>query len=195
MKLIENRNLTIYDDGFQRKCKEAIISQFGTAIEFMTKFSPKKQIYVSKNPDKVYSGTNAPSLIRAVYAYGYEVIANMLVTHLAEIIKAERDDKKMPPDELLRISYDILNDPQFRTLRITEFMLFITQYRTGMFGEVYGSVTSFSICSALRKFMKKREFELSKIKKEECTDTSETITLEEYCRRTGKSKKEIFPFL
>ena len=195
MKLIENRNLTIYDDGFQRKCKEAIISQFGTAIEFMKKFSPKKQILVARNPDKVYSGTNAPSLIRAVYAYGYEVIANMLVTHLSEIIKAERDDKKMPVDELLRISYDILNDPQFRTLKITEIMLFITQYRTGMFGEVYGSVTSFSICSALRKFIKKREFELSKMKKEECTDTSDAITLEEYCRRTGKSRKEIFPFL
>lgn len=168
----------------------AIIREFGTESDFLAKFNPDRQKTVALEAEMVFASQHIPSLVRCTYAYGESTMAGWISNQLRTIVSMLPNDKRMDVKELERIGYDILSDPQFRVLRLTEIMLFVSQFRTGRFGKVYGTLTTLDICTALREFCKFRDAELLKIEKQKERYEREqhdktAITWEQFCDIKG----------
>lgn len=171
-----------------------VVVRFGNAHEFLSKFNPDRQVEVAKNPDAVFLGSKSPTLGMAADAYGYDIAVNLIELQLSRAVCAFPESKRVSVEELHRISCDILNSGNFKHIKVTEFMLFVSMLRSGELGEVYGALNTFSICAALRKFLQRKEERLALLqrqaermerKKEYERREKESITWEEFCKRTG----------
>lgn len=165
------------------------------ANTFLATYNPDMQSAVAQAPMRVFAD-NAPALVQALHSYGRTTMVSWLTLQLARIAQGFPADRRPNAYELNLMSEDILNEPQFRTLKVTEIMLFLSQYRTGKFGKVYGYLNSINLCVALREFLEYKSDSMDRIESrkrqaEREKHEAEAITYEEYCRRTGLPEQPI----
>lgn len=170
---------------------QAVLDKFGDQFQFGERFNPSLQnTYARKYHDRCFVGT-APSLLLVSDAYGENVCKGWLMLQIKDInLAAGGSDptKKMTTYQIEDTAETIMTN--YPALKVTEFMLFCSQFKGGKYGKFYGAVDSMVITEALSKFMEYRLQEIQRIQREMAKAKSEaerearkhekTMSLDEY---------------
>lgn len=154
-------------------------------------FNPSKQNeYARKYHDRCFIGT-APSLLLVIDAYGENVCKGWLMLQLKEVnLAAGGNDpaKKMTAMQMENAAETIMAN--YPALKVSELMLFFSQFKAGMYGRFYGAADAMVITEAISKFMEYRQQELTRITREldkarseaerEARKQMRTMSLDEY---------------
>ena len=129
--------------------------------------------------------------------FGYEFAISLLMPLIKNIVMSSNLQKTMDDVQIRSICYNIITDEMYRTLKITEFILFTNWFISQHDEETkfYGTVSPLVISRSLGKFIgyrnniiSKRE-EAEKMKKVEESRTG-GISYEEWLKRSGKKTEE-----
>ena len=131
----------------------ACIEKYGNRQKFMETFNPDCQQLTTMSERKTYCGT-APALSVVRAAYGNGTAKSWLVIQIEDLSKFAGVRDKMNTRQLEQIAEVILSNWYY--LKVTEFMLFINQFKAGRYGRFYGVVDAMAITEALQKFCAER---------------------------------------
>lgn len=129
--------------------------------------------------------------------FGFEFAISILTPLIRNIIDSSNMPKTMDDIQIRSLCYNIITDEMYRTLKITEFILFTNWFISQHDEETkfYGTVSPLVISRSLGKFIgyrnniiSKRE-EAEKMKKVEESRTG-GISYEEWLKRSGKKAEE-----
>ena len=158
------------------------LSAYGNRKNFELTFAPNKQRVFCLHPERCYFG-KAPTLQAVGLAYGGESLAAWLTIQLAELAEYCNCREKMSTHQLEECAYSIMRTSAH--LKVTEIMLFFSQFKDGVFGRFYGSVDPLIITEALREFRRERNNMYSRHENELRQKQNESakanaVTYEEY---------------
>lgn len=168
----------------------AIRDRWGGFEKFATVFNPGMQDALARNPRKAFANERVPSISRSEAAYGYGNMLGWLTLQLSTLGEVMPEGKRMETGMLRSVASDLLCNPAFRTLNVAEAMLFLKEFRMGMFGKVYGALTGIDLNVALQQFCAKRRAAIDKIEREREREERErhdreAMTWEQYCAVKG----------
>lgn len=164
----------------QRKHSEAdlaIITRYGDGKKFAETFNPDLQRACAENIERSFSG-DAPTIASLRSAYSTEQVRVWILAQLENLNAYAGTKNKMNPDQMMMLS-DIIMVEYFY-FKASELLLFFYQFKTGKYGELYGSVDPLRISSALIEFAAYRSdmiFRIEQKQKEE--------------QRSGQHKKNV----
>lgn len=148
----------------QQKSQEELIEKtleikrkFGeTYILFAERFNPSIQAKLLQiKADYVYCyNTQYPTLASASLAYTHEGIINWLKIQFNNLNDFVGVREKMTTEQIIEVATLFCFDCYF--LNIAETALFFLKFKTGQFGEFYGSVDPLKIMSAKNQFLNER---------------------------------------
>lgn len=127
--------------------------RYGDAAKFLEVFNPDAQALCTVDERRTYCGS-APALSVVRAAYGTPVAKSWLYVQLNDLGEFAGVRDKMSTRQLEQLAEVILN--QWYYLRVTEFMLFLQQYKAGRYGRFYGAVDAMAITESLGKFCEER---------------------------------------
>lgn len=172
----------------------AIHEKFGDGQKFAETFNPDLQITCAANIERTFVG-NAPSIASLRSAYPSEQVRVWILAQLENINIYAGTKNKMTPDQMMMLS-DIIMTEYFY-LKASELLLFFFQFKSGKFGELYGSVDPLRVSSALIEFVAYRRDMIFRIeqkqqeeqkRKDEEMRNKTAITWEEYQKRKSDRK-------
>ena len=142
--------------------------EIGDIEKFMLRFNPE----IQKKLLKVGAGHvecmsyNYPTLEQSATIWGDEGIQLWILVQLEDLNNFCGVKDKMTPAQLKDLSAIILY--QYGVMKISEFALFLINFKSGKYGQFYGSVDPLIITNALNEFMTDRvvEFQISERKQE-----------------------------
>lgn len=162
-----------------------IRQRYGTADEILKTFSPSRQSEFAKARDKCLTG-HAPSVARLARAYGHNIAVAWLELQLVEVGET-CGARKQDVAQLQSTAEALICE--YGYLKMTEWMLFFSKLKIGVFGSFYGAVDSMRIGECLKEFLTWRSGELARIererreaerRKEEERESRETLTYDEW---------------
>lgn len=172
-----------------------VIQKFGDAKSFAEKFNPDLQKHCAANIERAFKG-DAPSINQLMQSYRDEQVRAWIMIQLEDLNSFSGTKNKMNPRQMMMICDIILTE--YLYLKASELLLFFFQFKSGIYGELYGSVDPLRLTSALVEFSTYRRAELfkidSKLKEEErekkkVEHSKKAITREEYLRRKKSDLK------
>lgn len=168
----------------------AIRDRWGCFEKFATVFNPGVQDALARNPHKVFASERIPTVSRSEAAYGYGNMLGWLTLQLSTLGEVMPEGKRMETGMLRSVASDLLCNPAFRTLNVAEAMLFLKEFRMGLYGKAYGAVTGMDLNAALQQFCAKRRAAIDKIERERDREERErhdreAVTWEQYCAMKG----------
>ena len=180
---------------------QAVIDRYGTALQFGKTFNPSMQNeYARKYHDRCFIG-HAPSLNLVIDAYGDDVCKGWLMLQLKNVNLAaggSDPNKKMTPEQIADTAETIMAN--YPALKVSELMLFFSQFKAGKYGRFYGAIDSMVITEALSKFLEYRQQEMVRITREmdkakaeaarEARRHEKTMSLDEYLAQHGDKLTE-----
>lgn len=117
---------------------QKVVSDFGVNI----------QQYISMHEDEAIM-SNTPRISSFVKVYGLNKIAAIIRVHLLSL-EAYSGVKKASEVAMNKLSRVIATKYDF--LKLTEFILFITEFEAGRYGSFYGMFDPILFCSKLNEF-------------------------------------------
>ena len=178
----------------QTEADLAIINKYGDWKKFAKQFNPDLQKHCAENIERSFSGS-APTVASLVSAYSNEQVRVWILAQLENLNIYAGTKNKMNPDQMMMLS-DIVMTEYFY-LKASELLLFFFQFKSGKYGELYGSVDPLRVSSALVEFTAYRRemiFRIEQKQKEEQKRKDEeirnkvAITWEEYQKRKSDRK-------
>lgn len=172
--------------------KNDIIKRYGNAAQFAITFNPDLQIKCAQNIERTFTG-NAPTIGALKTAYSENQVRVWVLAQLENLNSFSGAKNKMNPQQMMMLSDIILTD--YFYLKASELLLFFHQFKSGKYGELYGSVDPLRVSNALLEFAEYRREELFRIESaiererrrvEEEQRFANALTYEEWQAKTGK---------
>jgi hypothetical protein len=149
----------------QEKWAVEIRKKFGSPEQIVSRFNVSVQSKCELNLRATYTGI-APTLIRFRLTYGTDVAEAWLMAHIMSLFaydKLHLNDEKMIGYTESIASNILVN---YGYLKLTEFMLFCSRFKSGRYGKPYGVLSGREIGNAINLFLRERYVELERIENE-----------------------------
>lgn len=165
-----------------------IIHRYGDLAAFVRHFDINKSVNPRHYPELIASD-RYPTLTHINMAYGPTTAVNIISVWLADLeTRLGKSVGVLTLDQRVKLATDMVT--HFGHLRITEFIIFFNEYRTGTYGHPYGSLDSITLCNALRQYMRERDtlitqYEQQQREKEQALERKNNppVSWDEYKRR------------
>lgn len=170
----------------QRKTT-AVLAKYGTRENFLQVLNPSTQVLAARNPERAFFG-KAPTLGVLKKTYGENAATMWLLPQLYDLCEYT-GAKKMDAQQATMLAEVIAQEYGF--LKVSELLMFFFRFKAGAYGRFYGAVDPLVITSALKEFMREREWayqqheaELQEQERKE-QDKIPRSTWEEYAAKRG----------
>lgn len=160
-----------------------MISRYGDRTKLLTLFNPDLQMKICKDSQLCFFG-DAPLLSELNMAYGEMTATMWLVPQLHNLSEYCGCKERLQGAQLEECARLIAME--FPFLKVSELMLFFHRFKAGLYGRFYGSVDPLVITTALRSFLRERDYAIDRREQAERERQREeerkrAITWEEYC--------------
>ncbi len=118
-------------------------------------FHIKNQMRFTADQERCYFGS-APTMGMTNTAYGKKTAQEWLTYQLADLSEFCGAKDKITAFQIEQLAEIIAED--YHWLKLTEIMLFFRKFKKGEYGRFYGSVDPLIITTALREFLKDRNY-------------------------------------
>lgn len=133
---------------------EALLTAHSDLKSFMLTFNPDLQLACARNEERAYFGT-APMLVVMNQAYHETAAEQWLIPQLIDLCAYCGVKEKLNERQLKQLACIIVTE--YGELKATEVMLFFHKFKSGNYGQFFGSVDPLIIMQALKKFLKERD--------------------------------------
>ena len=176
-----------------------ITTRYGSFVQLSNKFS-----YANKNTF-VQDATacfrrDSPTFVRIDITYGRGSSANWIYNILQGMfIFLGVTNDKFSKEQVYNLACSIYAN--YKTLKVVEFLLFVTRFEGGRYGKFYGDTSyALTVTDALNRFMVEREhyyadIERARAEKKIEESKKDTITFEEYRRMKEESGEHVSSML
>ena len=167
---------------------EALLTAHSDLKSFMLTFNPDLQLACARNEERAYFGT-APTLVVMNQAYHETAAEQWLIPQLVDLCAYCGVKEKLNERQLKQLACTIVTG--YGELKATEVMLFFHKFKTGNYGQFYGSVDPLIIMQAMKRFMKERDRMIEQKESEEYWRKQEEWKREkryspqEFCKKNG----------
>lgn len=166
--------------------------------EILSKYSIANIANIIENEVECVMG-NAPTLLQIFKEYGVNACEAFLQPLIAKMIYSSSRDNSMTEFQIHNLCVDIIIDKTFRTLKLTEFLLFTHKFCTGKFPNerIFKQVCGDNITNALNTFYSERNAFIARIEDEKRIKEAEierkkggTMSFAEWCKSKGVKQEE-----
>lgn len=156
---------------------------------FKQAFSPQNQFVYALHEQRCHRG-KAPSIMAAVAEYGIEAVGEVVGALVDDFVSFTPARSVFSDNHRRQICWVIIT--QYRTMKITQLMLFFVKCKSGFFGKFYTNIEPMDITIALSKWQEICDKELSQMyyqrARELCEQDLEDVrALEESVRQKYES--------
>lgn len=170
-----------------------ILTRYGSFVQLSNKFSyANKNVFVQDS--MACFRRDSPTFVRIDITYGRGSSAKWLFDILQGMfVFLGITDDKFSKEQIYNLACNIYAN--YKTLKVVEFLLFVTRFEGGRYGRFYGGDSyALVVTEALNKFMVEREhyyadIERMRADKRIAESKKDAITFEEY-KRMKESKGE-----
>lgn len=159
-----------------------VTKTYGSRGDFLKMFNPDSQLKVVAKGDRCFFGT-APTIYELNITYGCSMAKAWLIPQLFDLSEFCGCKDKLNARQMEQLADIIVQ--QYASLKITEFMWFFNNFKSGKYGKFYGAVDPLVITTALQDFMNeraqriaRRQLELEQAERE--TWRNGAVTYEQY---------------
>ena len=132
--------------------------------ELLIDYAPNKQVYLCKDKDLCYFGMS-PTLAEINREYSELAATAFLVPQLTNLAEFANCKTSFGEGQIRSCAEMIASEYYF--LKISEIMLFCYKFKSGEYGQFYGSVSPMTIMVALKQFARERNDIISQHESEE----------------------------
>ena len=166
--------------------------------EILSKYSIANIANIIENEVECVMG-NAPTLLQIFKEYGTNACEAFLQPLITKMIYSSSRDNSMTEFQIHNLCVDIIIDKTFRTLKLTEFLLFTHKFCTGKFPNerIFKQVCGDNITNALNTFYSERNAFIARIEDEKRIKEAEierkkggTMSFAEWCKSKGVKQEE-----
>ena len=166
--------------------------------EILSKYSIANIANIIENEVECVMG-NAPTLLQIFKEYGVNACEAFLQPLITKMIYSSSRDNSMTEFQIHNLCVDIIIDKTFRTLKLTEFLLFTHKFCTGKFPNerIFKQVCGDNITNALNTFYSERNAFIARIEDENRIKEAEierkkggTMSFAEWCKSKGVKQEE-----
>ena len=166
--------------------------------EILSKYSIANIANIIENEVECVMG-NAPTLLQIFKEYGVNACEAFLQPLITKMIYSSSRDNSMTEFQIHNLCVDIIIDKTFRTLKLTEFLLFTQKFCTGKFPNerIFKQVCGDNITNALNTFYSERNAFIARIEDEKRIKEAEierkkggTMSFAEWCKSKGVKQEE-----
>ena len=166
--------------------------------EILSKYSVANIANITENEVECVMG-NAPTLLQIFKEYGVNACEAFLQPLITKMIYSSSRDNSMTEFQIHNLCVDIIIDKTFRTLKLTEFLLFTHKFCTGKFPNerIFTQVRGDNITNALNTFYSERNAFIARIEDEKRIKEAEierkkggTMSFAEWCKSKGVKQEE-----
>lgn len=166
--------------------------------EILSKYSIANIANIIENEVECVMG-NAPTLLQIFKGYGVNACEAFLQPLITKMIYSSSRDNSMTEFQIHNLCVDIIIDKTFRTLKLTEFLLFTHKFCTGKFPNerIFKQVCGDNITNALNTFYSERNAFIARIEDEKRIKEAEierkkggTMSFAEWCKSKGVKQEE-----
>ena len=166
--------------------------------EILSKYSIANIANIIENEVECVMG-NAPTLLQIFKEYGVNACEAFLQPLIAKMIYSSSRDESMTEFQVHNLCVDIIIDKTFRTLKLSEFILFTHKFCTGKFPNerIFKQVCGDNITNALNTFYSERNAFIARIEDEKRIKEAEierkkggTMSFAEWCKSKGVKQEE-----
>ena len=132
------------------------LALYGNKEQFELIYSPSKQYVVAENVRQYLMNAIAPTLrlVSEMYSKNYCLAWVMRQINALNYLNG-KEKFKMSNDAVVDTSMTIVS--QYSMLRVTDIMLFIQQFKSGMYGVIYGALDGIQITNGLYQYQEWKE--------------------------------------
>lgn len=124
--------------------------RYGSGDDFLRVFNPSMQYHYCRHLERCFAG-NAPTLRQVAEEYGERVAETWLEIQIQNLSEFAGCKDKMGVEAITETARQVMFN--YKYLKVTELMVFMTLMKGGRFGVFYGSVDPMAILASLRKFV------------------------------------------
>ena len=166
--------------------------------EILSKYSIANIANIIENEVECVMG-NAPTLLQIFKEYGVNACEAFLQPLIAKMIYSSSRDESMTEFQVHNLCVDIIIDKTFRTLKLSEFILFTHKFCTGKFPNerIFKQVCGDNITNALNTFYSERNAFIARIEDEKRIKEAEierkkggTMSFAEWCESKGVKQED-----
>lgn len=166
--------------------------------EILSKYSIANIANIIENEVECVMG-NAPTLLQIFKGYGVNACEAFLQPLITKMIYSSSRDNSMTEFQIHNLCVDIIIDKTFRTLKLTEFLLFTHKFCTGKFPNerIFKQVCGDNITNALNTFYSERNAFIARIEDEKRIKEAEierkkggTMSFAEWCESKGVKQED-----
>lgn len=166
--------------------------------EILSKYSIANIANIIENEVECVMG-NAPTLLQIFKEFGVNACEAFLQPLITKMIYSSSRDKSMTGFQIHNLCVDIIIDKTFRTLKLTEFLLFTHKFCTGKFPNerIFKQVCGDNITNALNTFYSERNAFIARIEDEKRIKEAEierkkggTMSFAEWCKSKGVKQED-----
>ena len=166
--------------------------------EILSKYSIANIANIIENEVECVMG-NAPTLLQIFKEYGVNACEAFLQPLITKMIYSSSRDNSMTEFQIHNLCVDIIIDKTFRTLKLTEFLLFTHKFCTGKFPNerIFKQVCGDNITNALNTFYSERNAFIARIEDEKRIKEAEierkkggTMSFAEWCESKGVKQED-----
>lgn len=166
--------------------------------EILSKYSIANIANIIENEVECVMG-NAPTLLQIFKEYGVNACEAFLQPLITKMIYSSSRDKSMTGFQIHNLCVDIIIDKTFRTLKLSEFILFTHKFCTGKFPNerIFKQVCGDNITNALNTFYSERNAFIARIEDEKRIKEAEierkkggTMSFAEWCKSKGVKQED-----
>ena len=166
--------------------------------EILSKYSIANIANIIENEVECVMG-NAPTLLQIFKEYGTNACEAFLQPLITKMIYSSSRDNSMTEFQIHNLCVDIIIDKTFRTLKLTEFLLFTHKFCTGKFPNerIFKQVCGDNITNALNTFYSERNAFIARIEDEKRIKEAEierkkggTMSFAEWCESKGVKQED-----
>lgn len=176
----------------------ALQRQYPDSASLLASYNPDRATAVIGINDRrrIYCG-RAPELNVVSKAYGSPTAISWIEIQLRHLSEYAGARDKITPAALHDLATIIL--AKYWYLRLSEFMLFIAEFKAGTYGKFYGAVDPMVIGEALRRFDVQRQQEMDRIERQDrqrALEAEREATAHRACsHREWQARKEIIGYI
>ena len=166
--------------------------------EILSKYSIANIANIIENEVECVMG-NAPTLLQIFKEYGVNACEAFLQPLITKMIYSSSRDNSMTEFQIHNLCVDIIIDKTFRTLKLSEFILFTHKFCTGKFPNerIFKQVCGDNITNALNTFYSERNAFIARIEDEKRIKEAEierkkggTMSFAEWCESKGVKQED-----
>ena len=172
-----------------------MIQRYGDFAHLSSKFSYMNKGMFVQNATACFR-RDSPSFVRMDITYGKGSSANWIYNILQGMfVFLGVTEDRFSKEQVYNLACNIYAN--YKTLKVVEFLLFVTRFEGGRYGKFYGDTSyALTVADALNKFMAEREHAYADIERMRLEEKIEdgkrnTISLDEYIMEKRSSGDDV----